>query len=144
MLVPVEPITHRVIGFMQHLRVNNFVVGPAETQTALSVLTRTDIKDRDAVRIGLKTLLTGRHEEWIRFDVLFEAYWSKRGRVRQRLEGAGQQSDRHPEIWTDHLPGEKTTASLAGVEDSARGVMGRECGKAIGSERRTSSRMNAE
>ena len=57
MLVPVEPITHRVIGFMQHLRVNNFVVGPAETQTALSVLTRTDIKDRDAVRIGLKTLL---------------------------------------------------------------------------------------
>ena len=46
MSAPAGPVLHRVGAV-----VNDNVVGPAETQTALSVLTRTDIKDRDAVRI---------------------------------------------------------------------------------------------
>ena len=73
-----HPISIRVAGFINHLRMNDFVLGPNETSLALSVLSR-DILNRDAARRQLKVLLTGRHDEWTRFDKLFEAYWFTRG-----------------------------------------------------------------
>src|SRR5262245_55909748 len=118
MLAPGEAVARRVTGFMQHLRLNGFVVGPAETQTALETLSATDIADRDAVRLGLKTLLTSRHEEWMRFDDLFEAYWSGRGRVRERIE-PNKRSDRQPAIWVDHLPEGGDAAGASDADDEA-------------------------
>jgi uncharacterized protein with von Willebrand factor type A (vWA) domain len=96
-------VTRRVAGFMQHLRLNGFVVGPAETQMALTALASTGVFDRRAVRLGLKTLLTGRHEEWVRFDGLFEAYWSRRGRLRHVAQVSEQRSERRPDVWAVHL-----------------------------------------
>jgi len=78
----VDPISRRVAGFIRHLRGNGFVVGPAETVSALATLEKTGLADRILVRLSLKTLLASRHEEWVRFDDLFEAYWSRRGRER--------------------------------------------------------------
>jgi uncharacterized protein with von Willebrand factor type A (vWA) domain len=125
MPTPAEPVTSHIVGFMQHLRLNGFVVGPAETQTALEALGRADIADRDAVRLGLKTLLTSRHEEWARFDELFEAYWSRCGRARQRLEVADRRSDRTPRIWADHLPESGDAAGASGADDRRTTESGR-------------------
>ena len=100
-----DPITARMAGFMQHLRLNGFRAGPAETATALAVLRQGDITDRDTVRLSLKTLLTGRHEEWSRFDDLFEAYWITRGRVRPApVKQMIRREDARPALWDGHLP----------------------------------------
>jgi uncharacterized protein len=100
------PIAARMAGFMAHLRLNHFAVGPEETRAALSLIERIDLGDATQVRLGLKTLLAGRPEEWRRFDDLFQAYWLPRGRVRQRLQhlqGSGTAAAR-PRIWSAHLP----------------------------------------
>ncbi|HEX2257724.1 MAG TPA: VWA domain-containing protein [Afifellaceae bacterium] len=101
-----RPIATRMAGFMAHLRLNHFAVGPGETQAALSLMQRLDLGDATQVRLSLKTLLAGRREEWQRFDELFQAYWLPRGRLRQRLQhvqGSGTAATR-PRIWSDHLP----------------------------------------
>ena len=69
----------RVQGFMAHLRLNGFAVGPGETEAVLSFLAAGDPTDQDSARLGLKTMLTGDHGQWERFDALFDAYWFGRG-----------------------------------------------------------------
>jgi uncharacterized protein len=100
------PIVTRMAGFLAHLRLNNFAVGPQETGAALSLLEHVDLGEPTSVRLGLKTLLAGRREEWRRFDELFQAYWLPRGRLRQRfqqLRGSGTAAAR-PRVWAAHLP----------------------------------------
>lgn len=102
--------TARVAGFIEHLRMNGFKVGPAEAATALEFLSRSDAIDRQATALGLKTLLAGDREEWDAFDALFEAYWLKRGRTKTRLsqrQGPKRQSGR-PAVWAKHLPPEES------------------------------------
>jgi uncharacterized protein with von Willebrand factor type A (vWA) domain len=100
-----EPITRRVIGFMRHLRLNGFILGPAETESALATLGTTHLENRDAVRLNLKTLLTSRREEWAHFDDLFEAYWMRRGRERAGAPVPGNSGRTHRSgMWTGHLP----------------------------------------
>ena len=78
------PLTARVAGFVAHLRLNDFEVGPAETESAARVLACGAAPTLADARRRLKILLTGRRGEWERFDDLFEAYWLARGRVRRR------------------------------------------------------------
>jgi len=120
-----DPVTRRVIGFMHHLRLNDFVLGPQETQAALATLARTDLADRNAVRLSLKTLLTGRHDEWLRFDGLFESYWEKRGRVREAVQ-VSRSSERPPGLWTGHLPGADigSTKASGPAEDQSAATSG--------------------
>jgi uncharacterized protein with von Willebrand factor type A (vWA) domain len=112
------PIAARMAGFMAHLRLNHFAVGPAETRAALSLVERLDLADATGVRLGLKTLLAGRREEWERFDDLFQAYWLPRGRVRrgqQQRQGGGAAAAARPRIWSAHLPqGAGEAPQLAG------------------------------
>jgi uncharacterized protein with von Willebrand factor type A (vWA) domain len=107
------PITGRIAGFVDHLRLNDFAVGPAETAAALEMFSRGGITDPEASRRALKVLLAGRQEEWRRFDDLFEAYWFARGR--ERVGGAGashrKTSARRPTIWSDHLGADDTGAA---------------------------------
>jgi uncharacterized protein with von Willebrand factor type A (vWA) domain len=98
-------ITRRVIGFVRHLRRNDFRVGPGETLAALDLLRRQDAPDPVPARRSLRVLLASRQEEWERFDDLFEAYWFARGRVRERL-ARGPDAGRPagpPGIWQEHL-----------------------------------------
>ncbi|MEM7427695.1 MAG: VWA domain-containing protein [Pseudomonadota bacterium] len=80
-----SPITDRVAGFVGHLRLNGFALGPAESELALNVLDAVGAPDADGDRRALKTALCADHDQWQRFDDLFEAYWHARGRVRERL-----------------------------------------------------------
>ncbi|WP_119166138.1 vWA domain-containing protein [Algihabitans albus] len=121
-------LAQRMVDFVAHLRLNDFAVGPAETASALAVLGQVDACAPQDVRLGLKTLLAGRQEEWERFDDLFEAYWHRRGRTRQRQNAAGHGVTRkgRPKVWQNHLPSseegdagrpEARTGDDAGVSD---------------------------
>ncbi len=100
-----DHLTARVAGFVAHLRLNDFALGPAETAAALELLGQVDACATGDVRSGLKTLLTGRQEEWERFDDLFEAYWHGRGRTRQGRDASGHTvaNKGRPKVWIDHL-----------------------------------------
>lgn len=82
MTASAAPIAARVVGFVDHLRMNNFAVGVSETRAAVELLTRPGFAGLEQAHRGLKVLLSGRREEWVRFDDLFEAYWFARGRER--------------------------------------------------------------
>ena len=126
-----NPITRRVIGFIQHLRLNGFVVGPADTETALVALERLR-RDRrpNGTAAAQDPAQYSRQEEWSRFDELFEAYWFGRGRQRTgTAPSSGRSADWRPEIWSDHLP----DAAAAGVDpalspDSSTTPSGRPAG----------------
>ena len=124
-----EALTARVAGFVAHLRLNDFAVGPAETAAALDLLAGIDGCDPREVRLGFKSLLAGRKEEWERFDDLFEAYWHGRGRLRRRSPTSSRdpRSPSRPSLWLRHLPpppagiGERAELPDAGGEGGAGG-----------------------
>ena len=99
------PLTARVAGFVAHLRLNDFEVGPADTESVLRVLARGAVPTLADARRRLKILLAGRRGEWERFDDLFEAYWLARGRVRTRPAAAatrtGAPSQATSNLWGD-------------------------------------------
>ena len=95
----------RMVGFIDHLRSNDFSVGPKETEAALTLLADERWLPQRHARLGLRCLLASRKDDWERFDDLFEAYWFRRGKVRERAKqkpGAAT-GKQHPEIWQDHL-----------------------------------------
>ena len=108
-VAPQAIIAERIAGFIGHLRANDFVLGPAETQSAVDVLNTVGPADQVMARQALKTTLTGRTEEWDRFDELFEAYWHGRGRTRQEVAATrGDAGEAAPSrIWDGHLPGDQ-------------------------------------
>lgn len=73
----------RVVGFMAHLRDNDFRLGLAETETALAALAATDSSET-ATRHALKCLACGCAEDWARFDAVFDSFWRNGGRVRSK------------------------------------------------------------
>ncbi len=116
-------VTARMAGFLAQLRANDFTVGPAETEAALRLFDDERWLPRDRARLCLRILLACRREEWEHFDDLFEAYWFRRGRMREHKPSkpgaaTGQQ---HPEIWQDHLDGRKDGNTKPGVQQEAVG-----------------------
>lgn len=114
----------RVAGFINHLRLNDFVLGPNKTILALRVLSR-GLTDRDTARQQLKVLLTGRHDEWTRFDTLFEAYWFTQGRERRRWRTAAEPSaksgPRTHKAWRDHPGAQERQGDGAAPQIEAEG-----------------------
>ena len=101
---PSDPrsIPHKVAGFIDHLRINRFPLGPRETELALTIMAIGKVLDNGVIRTALKTALCGDHQQWQRFDDLFEAYWFARGRVRQRMASPdmpGSSRPSRPRIW---------------------------------------------
>ena len=99
----------RLRGFMAHLRLNGFTVGPGETEAALAFLAAGDLDDAAASRLALKTMLSGDRGQWERFDALFDAYWYGTGVKRARpaaVKGGARAAAPRPEIWSKALPPE--------------------------------------
>ena len=118
---PLEAVT----GFTAHLRANGFRVGPAETFDALDLIDKVGLDDAATLRLALKTLLTGEREQWDRFDALFEAYWLRRGRVRDLARPRPRPSAGHgrlPAIWQSTTGG---TGEAGSRGDDAREAMNR-------------------
>lgn len=106
----------RVAGFVGHLRLNGYALGPEETASALRVLEGGPFTTTQA-RARLRAVLTGRREEWQRFDALFEAYWFGRGRTRQRPQRDPARPQRRnraqQRLWRGHLGEEAPSESAA-------------------------------
>jgi len=98
-----------VSGFVAHLRLNGFPIGPAETMDALALLNQTPWPQSDAARLGLKTMLSADKANWDDFDALFDAYWFGRGvktlAVHRDARSDRRQSERNrPDLWNNVLP----------------------------------------
>ena len=91
----------RLRGFLAHLRLNGFTVGPAEAEAAVSLIAAIDPPDAVATRLGLKSMLTGERGQWERFDELFAAYWFGRGvkTASTVSSGGGAREAGPPPIW---------------------------------------------
>ncbi len=134
-------IPHKVAGFVDHLRMNGFPLGPRETELALRIMTIENVLDAGLARTALKTGLCGDHDQWQRFDALFEAYWFARGRARQRAarsDTPGSSKPSRPRIWdatvdADRL--EQTPAKAQAEEGDAEGAGGSAMNRLVGDRR---------
>jgi uncharacterized protein with von Willebrand factor type A (vWA) domain len=105
------PVTHfperaggpadRLAGFLAHLRLNGLAAGPSETADALAALAAINAADIASVRLALRALLSGRPEDWRRFDALFDAYWFNSGRSRSGAAPAPARRSAVPRLWAD-------------------------------------------
>lgn len=98
--------TTRMAGFINHLRLNKFALGPAETELALRVIAA-PLTGLQAARQKLKILLTGCKEEWQQFDELFEAYWLQAGKEKTSWRAPHSRAKGHksslPKAWQNHF-----------------------------------------
>ncbi|HYB09194.1 MAG TPA: VWA domain-containing protein [Alphaproteobacteria bacterium] len=135
----VTGVVARLSGFMAHLRVNGFAVGPGETEAVLTFLAVGDLADARWVRLGLKTMLSGDRGQWERFEALFDAYWFGRGVKRAVTSGAiSRDDDRRPDIWRAVSPLGSSAELNAAVEQR-----GQEEGKPLdGAGQLAASRQN--
>ncbi len=80
----------RVAAFGALLRENGFAVGLAESRDALRVLASPAGRRSASLKPALRALFCATHEDWLRFDALFDAFWRGFGMRRvQPLRGGG-------------------------------------------------------
>ncbi len=100
-------ITSRIAGFIDHLRLNDFKIGPKESIDAAELLLSTSLGTFRRARTQLKILLTGSKEEWHQFDDLFEAYWSSHGKERKtyrpKNSNTSSTSNIRQGVWKNHF-----------------------------------------
>ena len=137
-------VSTRVVGFTDHLRMNDFKIGPSETHDVVTCLAASPLLTLSQARLRLKILLSSRQDEWERFDDLFEAYWISMGRRRQvartRRGGDGRETRSGRRLWQNHLqsdPGPDGSNPL-GVESAGQSdIDGDAPGRLIATERST-------
>ncbi|MEP3276022.1 MAG: VWA domain-containing protein [Stappiaceae bacterium] len=115
---PEAIVTRQLVGFIDHLRGNDFAVGPKEAQDSLAVLEAIGPCPSRRAAQALRPLLACCQHDWERFDALFEAYWFTSGTVRQSLKPESQAQNTpgtRPNIWSKHL-GEQTGPPLEGPQ----------------------------
>jgi uncharacterized protein with von Willebrand factor type A (vWA) domain len=65
----------RLAGFAPFLRANGFCVGGGDAVHVLRTAAQVGVLEARVLRWSLQALLCGRHEEWQRFDELFDAWF---------------------------------------------------------------------
>lgn len=125
----------RIAGFIDHLRLNDFKIGPNETRDIVQRIASSGLGTSDTTRLQSKILLAGNRDEWDRYDDLFEAYWLQNGRQRQSIQTKNLQSNSSLNVahgvWKEHFSpdqpdtnSETTTDTLDGG-DAADGTRGK-------------------
>ncbi|MCB1334461.1 MAG: VWA domain-containing protein [Roseivivax sp.] len=133
-----EGLADRVAGFIAHLRMNGWVLGPAETAATLSAMAAVDATEPGQVRMALRALLAADADSWKQFEPLFDAYWFNTGAIRHSEAKAHVRTQSaRPLIWQKHLNDHKgpdggaeesaapETPDTRGDDDSAEGTEGR-------------------
>ncbi len=133
----------RLAGFLAHLRLNGMALGLPDFGLAMAALTHVRATDLTEARLALKAICAGTSEDFARFDDLFAAYWSNRGRERQG-QARAQDRRQHSQMMTeaDGMTGsgraERPDAEGAGeAEQDGRGRL---VGSRIGNLMRTDLR----
>ena len=137
------PVSARVVGFLDHLRLNEFTIGLSESEVALSLLAGAQMSNAETTRRRLKVLLTGRRDEWNRFDDLFEAYWHARGRERPATDT--KRDTKHSwvsggSLWRRHAGSDEAPANDANADGGDIEIEDGADGRLIASERTTRMR----
>jgi uncharacterized protein len=119
----------QIVAFSGLLRDNGFRVGLAESRDALAALASPLGRRPARLRAALRALLCATHEDWRRFDALFDAFWLGAGVRRvQLLLGPGaleqtQPKPPHRKPLPGGLEAETPSASnQAGAQDDERGA----------------------
>jgi uncharacterized protein len=86
-------IRRQLAGFVRTLRDSGFAVGLAETRDALTILASPAARRPTSLSAALRALFCATHEDWQRFDEIFQAYWLGRG-MRRRQQVAGSPTER--------------------------------------------------
>ena len=111
----------RVAGFVEHLRLNGFKLGPGETQAALTAVFAKSTGERDVDRDKMKVLLAGCKQEWDSFDELFASYWFRKGRTRAQLRKSSastRTSKNLPRAWREHFGVQDGDGNLPKIESN--------------------------
>ncbi len=105
----------KMIGFVNHLRLNGFVVGLPEAEASVALLGDLDLADLPGSRLRLRALLAKRKQEWEGFDDLFEAYWFQHGRRRDALQRKTEaRRPKRPGVWNEHFARQGQSSEEAG------------------------------
>lgn len=136
-----HPLTNRTIGFTDHLRLNGFVLGSAETQACLSNIMLETTGERAVDHDRMKALLTGNKDEWDSFDELFESYWIGAGKSRDQLKKttpSTHTAKNLPQAWKDHFGEENEAGKAPQIESEGDAVSGeRASGRLIAVDQNT-------
>lgn len=101
------PLADRIVGFIDHLRLNGFKVGSNEARIAVEHLGARPLAPLPRVRQELKILFACGREDWQRFDELFEAFWLASGRRRDLARPTTSPDIRKPPkrapLWQSHF-----------------------------------------
>ncbi|MEM1383654.1 MAG: VWA domain-containing protein [Pseudomonadota bacterium] len=110
-------------GFIDHLRLNGFRLGPGDTADAVAALSQVDATDRDLARAALKVILVPDHDRWAAFDTLYDAYWMNAGRIQRRQAEAPHihTQSSNPTLWQPR-------------GDATQGIDGEDGGGAAGAD----------
>jgi uncharacterized protein with von Willebrand factor type A (vWA) domain len=65
----------RLLGFMNHLRQQGYVIGSSETTDAFRIMNQGLIHDETLTRNAIRSLTCRDPDEWKRFDRLFDQFW---------------------------------------------------------------------
>ena len=95
---PSRDLSTAVLRFAASLRRQGLPVSLLQVTDAVRALERLDLGDREEVRIGLRTVLVGRPEDFPAFDRAFDAFWRLDGESESDLGGlVGLDADAAPE-----------------------------------------------
>ncbi len=120
----------RMVGFVNHLRLNGYTVGLPEAEAAVALAGDLALDDLAGGRLRLRALLAKRKQEWEGFDDLFEAYWFRRGRQHDSLERpARDRQPQRPGVWNDHFARTEERSGAAGMPDQGGGEGEAEAGE---------------
>lgn len=75
------PYSEKVAGFIHFLRQNDMQPGTGAVLGALAVANQGMLTHRRGLFYGLRALLCGNREDFLRFEGLFDAYWSGERRI---------------------------------------------------------------
>ena len=137
-------LVDNITGFMQHLRLNGFKLGPAETRATLTAILAKTTGVKDVDRNRMKALLVGCKEEWDQFDELFSSYWFTRGRVKNRMQKpdiSKRSTNRPPGIWRDHFGGDDGDEKAPQIECKSGAELGQHAsGRLVATDRKSRER----
>lgn len=101
------PLAGRIVGFIDHLRINGYKVGAQESRIVVEHLGNRPLAALPRIRRELKILLACGKDEWQQFDEHFEAYWLASGRSRDSTKKTASPDIRKPPkqtpIWQNHF-----------------------------------------
>jgi len=80
--VPINPIKS-ILGFFDYARTSGLYVGLGEAESAVSAAELGLITNRTKLKFGLKSICCGCFDDLLKFDKLYEDYWSNLGELKK-------------------------------------------------------------